>query len=148
MSKSLISFIKLTFTGFFVICLIGGLIILSIITYTKIIKRKKQIALLTALNAPKKTIFNLYFKENLAVNCASLFALPLAILLSDALNNLIYKYLGLEKIIGIPFLKLYGVPLLFPIILIFGIVIVTFIILGIVFNNIYKKPLILSLNSE
>lgn len=148
MSRSLVSFIKLTFSGFFAICLIGGLIILSIITYTKIIKRKKQIALLTALNAPKKTIFNLYLKENLAINLLSLLAFPVAMLLNGALNKIIYKYLGLENIIEIPLLRLYGVYLLFPIILILGIFIVTFVILGIVFNNIYKKPLILSLNSE
>ncbi len=146
--NNIVFFINGTLGVFLVICVVATLIILSITSFTKIISKKVQIALLITLNAPKRTIFNIFFFESFLVNCSALLSVPLIIFLEPKLNALLFKYTGLNNAIKLPLKSYLGIPYFFPLILLLTTFLISYIVIFTIFRIINKKPLIRSLTSE
>ena len=106
---------------FLFITLIGTMLIMGIISLSSYSEDKKTSAILTCLGAKKGDIFSIYFYENLLLGGVALFlSFVIAPILAFAGNKIISYYTGFTNMINIPFLSFMNIPLLFPLILIVG----------------------------
>ncbi|HOF65641.1 MAG: ABC transporter permease [Erysipelotrichaceae bacterium] len=146
--NSVVSFLDIALIGFLIISLLGTITILSIITYTKIYDKQKQIGILLSLNACRREVFLTYFKEGVIINSISLFAIFITKPIITIVNKYIFKYTGLKNIIFSPFLPIKGIPFFILFIVIISLIFITFIINLSVYLFIIKKPLVRSLSQE
>lgn len=104
---------------FLVIALLGTALILGIISFSSYSEDKKISAILTCLGANKKSIFQIYFYENLIIAGISLLISFLsAPLLGFLANYIINNITSFSNMLVIPYLSFLGVPLLLPLIII------------------------------
>jgi len=111
-SDALLIFVGIAFIG--INCILG------IISLSTFIKRKKESAILSCLGAKKSTITEIFVSENLLVVVFSLvFGLLLSLILEKKIDALLYKSFSFKNLISIPFLSLFNIPMLLPIIALF-----------------------------
>ena len=120
-ANSLINFLQVAEYALFLflgISLIGAILILSIISFTNFSEDRKISAILFSLGVRNSDIQDIYLSESLLCGCLSLIiSLIAAYPLSLLVNNIIYKNLSIINIVQIPYLSLFGIPFLYPILL-------------------------------
>ena len=88
------------------VSLIITLILITIITYTSSVERRKEIGILRSMGARRKDIKRLFIMENISISLiASLFSLLLVKLLSNPLNKTITDITGLNDLLVLSFDK-------------------------------------------
>ena len=88
------------------VSLIITLILITIITYTYSVERRKEIGILRSMGARRKDIKRLFIMENISISLiASLFSLLLVKLLSNPLNKTITDITGLNDLLVLSFDK-------------------------------------------
>lgn len=106
--------------AFLSISIIGSLILIGMISLSSFIEDQKSNAILLSLGTGSKSLFFLYFKESF--HCF-IFGFTSSICLSFIfqliINLIIENTIGLHSLINIPFLTLFDIPLLFPILIFF-----------------------------
>lgn len=100
---------------FFIIITSGTLLIIAIFSFAAYSEDKKISAILFCLGAKNNQILSIFCSESVACSLIS-FALSLIIslLIEKPLNVLIYKYIGLDNLIDIPFKSFLGVKYFLP----------------------------------
>ncbi len=85
------------------------------ISFSSFLERKKEAAILTSLGASFSSVISLYASESLFISLLStLFSLFLSDLVELLLNPILFHCSLIPNLIQIPFLTLFGIPLLFP----------------------------------
>ncbi len=106
---------------FLIIALAGTALILGIISFSSYSEDKKTSAILTCLGASRNSIFSIYVRENFLIGGVALTtSFALSPLLAWLANLIIKNITTFDNIIRIPFLSFMNVPLLFPLIIIIG----------------------------
>ena len=104
---------------FLVIALMGTALIMGIFSYSSYSEDRKTSAILTCLGANKNQIFLIYLIENMFSSFIALvLSFLLAPILSLIINSIIKSVIGLSNVIAIPFMKLFGICFLFPLLII------------------------------
>ena len=110
---------------FLIISLIGTGLIIGIVSFSSYSEDRKTIAILSCLGANRSDVMDIYVIENIIV---AIIALLISFIISPFLekltNIIIYKTMGFENIVVIPFLRYLNKPFL----LIFIILIATILI--------------------
>ena len=111
---------------FLVIALMGTALIMGIFSYSSYSEDRKTSAILTCLGANKNQIFLIYLIENMfSAFIALVSSFLLAPILSLIINSIIKSVIGLSNVIAIPFMKLFGIYFLFPLLLIVSSLLIT-----------------------
>ena len=91
---------------FLIISLIGTGLIIGIVSFSSYSEDRKTIAILSCLGANRSDVMDIYVIENIIV---AIFALLISFIISPFLekltNIIIYKTMGFENIVVIPFLR-------------------------------------------
>ena len=88
------------------ISLVITLILITIITYTSSVERKKEIGVLRSLGARGKDIKRLFVMENISISLiASLFSLLIVYILIQPLNKILLEVTGLSDLMVLSFSK-------------------------------------------
>ena len=88
------------------ISLVITLILITIITYTSSVERKKEIGILRSLGARGKDIKRLFVMENISISLiASLFSLLTVYILIQPLNKILLEVTGLSDLMVLSFSK-------------------------------------------
>lgn len=88
------------------VSLIITLILITIITYTSSVERKKEIGILKSMGARRKDIKRLFVMENISISLiASLLSLLFVNILSSPLNKIITEIIGLNDLLMLSFDK-------------------------------------------
>ncbi len=130
-ANSLFIFLEVAEYGvilFLIICFIGSILILSIISFTSYSEDRKNSAILSSLGASNEDISSIYLGESIingvfAIAISSLTSL----LFSKIINSLIYNNLDVKDLILIPYSQYLGIRFLFPILILLGVFLVSFI---------------------
>ena len=140
-SDSLFGFVdvaKYALVLFLGISLIGTLVITSIMSFTSYSEDRKVSAILSSLGARNGDIQEIYLNESIITAFISSFiALLLSIPISKIVNSIIQKKISVNGLISIPYLNFLNVPLLYPLLIIFGALLVAYIatIVPIIFSK-------------
>lgn len=111
---------------FLIIAIIGSVFILGIINYSSYAEDLKESAILTSLGANKNDIISIFLYESLLVGFIAIFICFISsILLSYLGNYIIYNITKFQDMIVIPFREYRGVPFVVPLLLFFGITLIT-----------------------
>ena len=117
---SLLSFMEVAEYGillFLGITLLGAILIIGIVSFTSYSEDHKNSAILTCLGASNSQISEIYLNESVLIGFIStILALAISLILSHVINSLISKFLFLQNLIVIPISSFYGLPYVFPII--------------------------------
>lgn len=90
---------------------VGIVFVLSILAYASFVERKKDIAIIMALGARRRYLFEMYASEPLFVGLlSSIFALLVSYPLSRFLSSLIERKFGIVGLLQIPYASLFGIP--------------------------------------
>ncbi|NLP35553.1 MAG: ABC transporter ATP-binding protein/permease [Clostridiales bacterium] len=99
MTKGIMNGITMVLIAFSSTSLIVSLIMISIITYTSVLERTKEIGILKALGARKKDISRVFDAETFILGIFSgALGVVIAYLLTIPINSIIYKITELEKV--------------------------------------------------
>lgn len=94
-------------------------LILGMTCYSNYLDERRDCAILKVLGAREKDIKGIYGLEALAIGTSSaILALCLSPILAKGLNAILLAQFDMEKIISLPLLSYFGIPLLLPILLI------------------------------
>lgn len=130
---------------FIIICFIGTILIISIISFSSFTEDKKTSAILKSFGAEDSSIINIYIQENLLVGFISLLVGFIFSLIFEKLFNLLVSYKwNFSNIIQIPLKQFLGINLFLPIL------IVIFVLMLIIISSVipYSATKKISLKSE
>lgn len=104
---------------FIAVAILGVIFIFGISSFSSFIEKKKEAAILTVLGAQENDIIDIFLYENIFIGLLSAllsfaFSMPLGILFSKLLEG---KF-GISNIIQIPYVSLFNIPFLLPILII------------------------------
>ncbi len=103
---------------FLIICIIGTILILGIVTFSSYQEDRKKSAILKSMGASDNEICELYTNENCLVGISSLLiALVLSLLLTPLVNIFIQYLTGYSNMINVPLASWFNIPLFLPLIL-------------------------------
>ena len=113
---------------FTIISFVGSVLILGIMSFVSYSEDRKTSAILTFLGSRDKDILDIYLGESFINGLISLvLSIVFSILLEKIINLIIYKNIELSNLIQIPFISLFGIKFIFPILLLLFVVIVVFL---------------------
>lgn len=96
--------ITIVLISFSLISLLVSSIMISILTNTRVIERKKEIGILRSLGASKKDIKRIFNQENIIISTISMIISIIGIyLLKTPINNIIYNFLESNTILTIDY---------------------------------------------
>ena len=99
LSGGIMNAITLVLVAFAAISLVVSLIMISIITYTSVLERTKEIGILRALGARKKDITRVFDAETFIINVLSgLLGIAIAHLLTYPINSFLYRMTDLTNV--------------------------------------------------
>ena len=99
LTGSIMDAITIVLVAFSSVSLIVSSIMISIITYTSVLERTKEIGILRALGARKKDISRVFNAEVLIIGlCSGLLGIFIALLLTLPINKILYALTGLSGI--------------------------------------------------
>ncbi len=99
LSGGIMNAITLVLIAFAAISLVVSLIMISIITYTSVLERTKEIGILRALGARKKDITRVFDAETFIIGVLSgLLGIGVAYLLTIPINNFLYRTTELKNV--------------------------------------------------
>ncbi|MGD9676979.1 MAG: ATP-binding cassette domain-containing protein [Vulcanibacillus sp.] len=99
MTVGIMNGITLVLVAFAAISLVVSLIMISIITYTSVLERTKEIGILKALGARKKDITRVFDAETFLLGVFSgILGITIALLLIIPINSIIYKFSDLKDV--------------------------------------------------
>lgn len=111
---------------FLLIALIGVVLIIGIISFSSYSEDRKESAILTALGATKDVIVDVYANEALYTGVKGyVISVVLSFIFSFIINRIILITTGFNYMVNIPWLSLMGKPLIFPLIILIGIILVS-----------------------
>ncbi len=85
------------------------------ISFSSFLERKKEAAILTSLGASFSSVISLYASESLFISLLStLFSLFFSYFVELLLNPVLFHFSLIPNLIQVPFLRFFGIPLLFP----------------------------------
>lgn len=97
--KDFTNIITIVLVVFSVISLLISSIMISILTGTRVLERKKEIGILRSMGASKRNVTNIFNIENLIISMiSSLLAIILAFIIKKPLNIFLYNYLDSSNI--------------------------------------------------
>ncbi len=113
---------------FTIISFVGSVLILGIMSFVSYSEDRKTSAILTFLGSRDKDILDIYLGESFINGLISLvLSIVFSILLEKIINLIIHKNIELSNLIQIPFISLFGIKFIFPILLLLFVVIVVFL---------------------
>ncbi len=151
-TNSLVSFLdvaRYALILFLIISVIGSVLILGIISYTNYSEDRKVSAILSSLGARTDDIEDIYLNESLLSGLISLIlSLAISYPLSLLANRFIEKQIFVEGIIKIPYQSFFGIPFLYPLILLIALLLLSTLatILPIKFSKHHSLKLELNAN--
>ena len=126
LAESLFNFLEVAEYGvilFLAITFVGSILILSIISFTSFSEDHKNSAILSSIGASDEQIQDIYVQESMFNGLVSfVLSTVLAIGLSKLVNLIISRFIDLNNLIVIPFMKFMGIKFLLPLIIIIGII--------------------------
>jgi len=103
MTGGIMDAITIVLIAFAAISLVVSLIMISIITYTSVIERTKEIGILKALGARKKDITRVFDAETCILGIFSgVLGVVIAYMLTFPINSIIYSMTELKNVAGLP----------------------------------------------
>ena len=128
-ASSLFSFLEVAEYGvilFLIICFIGSVLILSIISFTSYSEDSKNSAILSSLGASNEDISSIYLGESIinsgfSIGISSL----LSLILAKLINSIIYKSIDVKDLIVIPYREFMGFRYMFPILIVVSVLLVS-----------------------
>ncbi|MGI6714055.1 MAG: ATP-binding cassette domain-containing protein [Bacilli bacterium] len=145
--QSLYNFLKIAFNCFVIIGLTGVLAMIIIITFAKLVTNKKNLAILRSLGASNAQLKDYFLADNILQFFLSLSILGITPILLSFLNPLLKNLTGIKEAIVIPLHVLginYGLPIL---LLVCGVMVLTFVI-SMTFQYFSKQIILKELISE
>ncbi len=99
LTGSIMDAITIVLVAFSSVSLIVSSIMISIITYTSVLERTKEIGILRALGARKKDISRVFNAEVFIIGfCSGIFGIVIALLLTIPINRILFVLTGLPNI--------------------------------------------------
>ena len=87
---------------FSILSIVISIIMMMVITYISTLEREKEIILLRTLGVRRKDVKKIFSSENFIIGIISMvIGLVIVYLISNPINNIIYKLIGIEKIISL-----------------------------------------------
>ncbi|NCA96902.1 MAG: FtsX-like permease family protein [Bacteroidia bacterium] len=100
------------------VAMLGTGSIMAIGSFSNYVFNKKDSAILSCLGARRSDIHAIFLRQSMAIICLSaLISVGISMILQQALNTLLERYVALERIIAIPWQSLFGIPFALPLIL-------------------------------
>ena len=125
------SFISATNLGikiFTIIALVGGLMIMGIISFSNYTEDRKRSAILSSFGVNKSDITDIYLNENLLVMvCGFVLSLVLTITLCPLLNFILNRIIHYSNLISWPFNAFHRIPFFFGLFLFLLVLLLTMI---------------------
>lgn len=127
--NDIIEALKIGLIIFFVLVIIGTILIIGLSSYSNFAFQKRNNAIYLSLGMSNEQLFSIYIYENIFVLIISLVSsFVLALILNPLVNMIINRFFNIENIIQIPFLSFLNVPFLLPILIIFVSIFVMFFV--------------------
>lgn len=117
--NDIIEALKIGLIIFFVLVIIGTILIIGLSSYSNFAFQKRNNAIYLSLGMSNEQLFSIYIYENVFVLIVSLISsFIFASILNPFINWMINRFFNIENIVQIPFLSFLNVPFLLPILII------------------------------
>ena len=117
--NDIIEALKIGLIIFFVLVIIGTILIIGLSSYSNFAFQKRNNAIYLSLGMSNEQLFSIYIYENVFVLIDSLISsFIFASILNPLINWMINRFFNIKNIIQIPFLSFLNLPFLLPILII------------------------------
>ncbi|MCH3909071.1 MAG: ABC transporter ATP-binding protein/permease [Bacilli bacterium] len=134
---------------FLFIAILGVSFIVAFLAYSSFLERKKEAAILWALGSDRKSSMALHLLPSVITSfLAALLSLTASSPVSKAFSKIISSKVGMDNLIKIPYLKMFGIPFLLPLGIIVFSLLIAFIGAYVPYRSVKNKNLSEELKDE